>query len=887
MPINLTDELYAKTAKGKIASARQVYLDGDEVNLQQVADKTSQLEQTVKNITVSGGASNAESVSYDNSSSRLTAVNIQSAVDELVTKDSNQDRTIEELSRKAVSTDDLEFQLDKKVDKQDGKSLIDDDVADSFEIIQSEDFIYAIADADHHILFGIDRDTGKPVYPLNDMYHIDDNEDYLAVWTDANDKIILGIRRDGQIEGRFSNVDALTKMVSTLKADIDELKSMGSFEVSSFFSTVEDTDNRLQMTTDEQGHILSYRDYNGVLHEQKMDVASLSVGDVNFRTSALASLSKALKQQGFSASSPVDWSDSSFIQIQEPRFAMINISGITAMPESKTQNLHAYLEFWDRQGNYFRKRCILNAQGNSSMDFPKKNMNVDFCDDDWVGEDVPRIRVGNWVPQSSFHLKANYTDFFRGISVVSYKLYDEIVRQHDIFNDRPWKKAMIDKTEIGLGASAIDTVFKGDVSLAVESAARCVPDGFPVACYLNGEFYGLFTFQLKKHPDNYRLDPSNVNHIHLDGALNESNFWMGTINWSVISVRNPKYLYAIDGTPYDPDVKKQELAGEEQLNAWKSAGCLPDGTVFSFRIRRMVENTAKVKNAIQRLADVMVTLKQDNEDTLRPNAQFTRIFPKYFDNDNIIDYNLFSDLVQNIDGFGNNWQWITYNGEIWYVVPYDCDSTFGADFTGRSISAPMSSPFSSIGSVTNPSRAGILYDSLSAINAKYKSYETAYNNGVITPGHVFSCVRDWMDRIGPSFYQLEFEKWKDSPCINSSEVNTDYWDLVLDENGTPVITAVETSAPDYTIFDASKQYSVGDVVTYDRGVTYKYNDGLKRYYKFRCIKDITEPKYDGTTVPLNSVGHVDSIYRIYNWIYYNAKSMDIWYKPSTLSSSGS
>lgn len=83
MSIKTTDEIVASTVKGKVVSARQVFLDGDKENVQQVADRTSQLEQTIKDISASGGASMASAVSYDNTASGMTAVSAQAAIDEL------------------------------------------------------------------------------------------------------------------------------------------------------------------------------------------------------------------------------------------------------------------------------------------------------------------------------------------------------------------------------------------------------------------------------------------------------------------------------------------------------------------------------------------------------------------------------------------------------------------------------------------------------------------------------------------------------------------------------------------------------------------------------------------------------------------------------------
>lgn len=102
MSINLTDELLAKTKKGKIASAKQVFLEGDTENLQQIGDKTHQLEDAVKDITVSGGASTATAVSYNNETSGMTAVTAQGAIDELATKNKSHDA---EIAKKANLTD--------------------------------------------------------------------------------------------------------------------------------------------------------------------------------------------------------------------------------------------------------------------------------------------------------------------------------------------------------------------------------------------------------------------------------------------------------------------------------------------------------------------------------------------------------------------------------------------------------------------------------------------------------------------------------------------------------------------------------------------------------------------------------------------------------------
>lgn len=102
MSIGLTDELEVKTKKGKLAAAKQIFLEGDKETVQQIGEKTHQLENTVKDITATGGASTANAVSYNNEASGMTAVTAQGAIDELVSKNKSQDT---EISKKANSED--------------------------------------------------------------------------------------------------------------------------------------------------------------------------------------------------------------------------------------------------------------------------------------------------------------------------------------------------------------------------------------------------------------------------------------------------------------------------------------------------------------------------------------------------------------------------------------------------------------------------------------------------------------------------------------------------------------------------------------------------------------------------------------------------------------
>ena len=96
MSINLTDEIEVKTKKGKLGAAKQIFLEGDtqtvEKEIQDINSrhnslntKHESLSRTVQDIAVTGGASTATNVTYNNDSSGLNAENTQDAIDELQT----------------------------------------------------------------------------------------------------------------------------------------------------------------------------------------------------------------------------------------------------------------------------------------------------------------------------------------------------------------------------------------------------------------------------------------------------------------------------------------------------------------------------------------------------------------------------------------------------------------------------------------------------------------------------------------------------------------------------------------------------------------------------------------------------------------------------------
>lgn len=389
---------------------QQITANDEDISLLQT--RSTQMEETIKGIAATGGASQATAVTYDNENSKLTAVNIQSAVDEVVDNTAIKDEegtlvetpfryiqneefifakvdaedkllfgihwdgtpefgktsavedrlqsqvtllaervatimgdedttnvidTMNELKKffaeientetltgilanlNSLNTkfgEDIKNLQDTKVDKEEGKSLIEDEVKERFRVIENEEFIYAVIDSDDKVLFGIYRDSGKPYFPLNELYHVEQNEEFFALWLDAANHVLLGIRRDGQIIGEIHAVNALKQVISQLQSDLASLQEMvgtidtnlkelldvfslqnneeylaveqdaegkilsstnpdGSHYIHNVksetipeeFSHVEDPEDRTEITTDAEGRLLSYRGSDGMKNE--------------------------------------------------------------------------------------------------------------------------------------------------------------------------------------------------------------------------------------------------------------------------------------------------------------------------------------------------------------------------------------------------------------------------------------------------------------------------------------------------------------------------------------------------------------------------------------------------------------------------------------------
>ena len=813
---------------------QQITANDEDISLLQT--RSTQMEETIKSIAATGGASQATAVTYNNEKSKLTGVNIQSAVDEVVDKTTIKDeegniqdtpfRVIENeefimaivdandrilfgiyratgkpyypqndmyhisqseeflwvildaanhpllgiqqdgtcWAAKAQWLDDIKAiknalsSIDETLKtfqpKEDGKGLINLDVADSFFYISNDEYIIAVVDAENRILAGIKYD-GEPYFPNHEMYSVITNEEWLYAIIDAENKVLGGFRADdghmvvGGIDISTFISDAIID-ISDIKERTAHLSTMDNDEYLSVetdadgkvigytapdgshylykvksetipteFEHIEDTEGRTEITTDAEDKILGYREKDGTRYEHKQKVENMSVNHFsNLSETACQDIVNSLSAYGLTLENKLDFSDNTDIFIPIPRgVAVVNIIA-DSLATSKTQNKDAILEFWG-SGIYFRKNIILNAQGQTSMAFAKKNQSFDF-------KDGTSIKFGDWVSQDSFHLKANADDVFCGLNNVVYKYADYVVGKTDTRANRVLRSA----TTSYQNASG---KFKADF----DDNAKCMPDGFPISLHLNGEFYGMYTWNMKKHRANYSMDKKDYASIMIDpDRLTSETFWNGTIDWSKFELKNPKTLICMDGSKYDGDNPKE----------------LIDSTSEKYdESNKDMKNTAVTKSLLVSLSNAMPAVN-----ALSNNEEKKAKFKELFDYDNLVVYFLVSNAIGNYDGlWGRNTVFTIYNSGKCGFNFYDCNAVFGREANGwyaikpDEIEKAAGTPFEML---------DVLFHTEIA-----NEYAKLRTGNLISTDTICTFLQDWLRTIGAYSISRNLDKWKDIP----------------------------------------------------------------------------------------------------------------------------
>lgn len=247
------------------------------------------------------------------------------------------------------------------------------------------------------------------------------------------------------------------------------------------------------------------------------------------------------------------------------------------------------------------------VQGNTSQTFPAKNYTFKFYSD--AAHSIKnKIDVG-WGKQSKYCFKKNYIDSTHTRNLSGARI------AFDMVNSRP------------------ESDFKTNLLTAPRNGAV---DGFPCIIYLNGEFWGLYTWNIPKDAWMFNMKDDNPNHMVLCAEYN---------NNGSMSATNTCQFRALWG-------------GEGDTNWSIEVGTYSEALKTSFN------------NAIN---FVMTASDED----------FKANISNHFDLYSLLDYYCFSYLVYHYDGLGKNMLMVTYDGVHWGACLYDMDSIYGATFNGQ------------------------------------------------------------------------------------------------------------------------------------------------------------------------------------------------------------
>ena len=712
----------------------------------------------------------------------------------------------------------------------------------------------------------VDKEEGKSLIPTQYIQEIE-NPEFADVKTDSDGKITEATKKDGgklfggdvEVRGEMSAEEVSAE---NILLNGERLSPAATVNVNSI---IEDPEGRLKIETDTESKVISYRKPDGILVEN----VGIETNHLELTEQGMTEFQQALKDAGFQPGGSGDWSDyisndgDNPLELDTPKLAKLNIISDTDLTKLSKKSrsdgvyqvnydVRVQIEYFDDNCNYFKKWALISGQGNSSMDFDKRNIAIDFFDDDVYDEqerygkgDAFGIKFGKWVSQDSFHCKSYYTDFFRCLCAISYKFGSRIYDSRGFLEDKTWKKALIPIEDIVTSSNGVQI---DDISLQIDNGALCYPDGFPVIIYQNGEFYGIFSFQLKKQRKNYHMVKDNVSNIHLDGNITYSTIFgangnSSNIGWNpqIIEVRNPKddCLVTKDGDKYDADVNvSQELAGVSyggSADGYNSETSYIKGDIVSYSGRMFLALKAtqgntpvactKPSKVFDKATEFWIDITFTNQvrqqillfstfiptlESMRAGESSTEDIKAYieqhFDVNNIIDYLIHINVLGDGDGLAKNWQWTTWDGVKWYVNPYDMDGVLGANHIGVTTSSPNGTFLGNDYKLPT----GWVYNYYKAeIKARWNEL---CNSGVISASTYIDILNDWIKRVGEDNFTKEYDKWPESPCNRDSKIDTEHWSLNS-----------RTQAGNWS---ATKTYSIGDVAAFETGET---TNGRKVY----------------------------------------------------------
>lgn len=260
--------------------------------------------------------------------------------------------------------------------------------------------------------------------------------------------------------------------------------------------------------------------------------------------------------------------------------------------------------------------ATLKWQGQSSLSFPKKNFTIKF--------DKSFTAKGGWLSTDTYVLKGNFNDFTHARNIVSAQLWGDVVKS------RSWSTEDILDND---GTPLLDNdgtplqIYQDTMPGLINGGAI---DGFPIMLVVNGDFYGLYDFQIKKSRTMFGFEKDNHSQYAISCERTPQNKNGAAIHFKGAAI--------LDGNDYDYEYVADD---GDKANAKAS---------FNYMLQKVVDATG---------------------------SDYAKTLEGYLDVDSVIDYMLFTALITASDDVTKNFLMLSYNGTKWYFSAYDMDCTFG------------------------------------------------------------------------------------------------------------------------------------------------------------------------------------------------------------------
>ncbi len=356
---------------------------------------------------------------------------------------------------------------------------------------------------------------------------------------------------------------------------------------------------------------------------------------------------------------------------------------------SKTNDCMMKSEYFEGESRLVDAFATIKYQGHSSMAYDKKNYTIKFYEEESFDKKY-KFSLNGWEPTSKYCLKANYIDYSSARNVVSSNIWSDVVKSRK-------------KLDENIG----ELEFYGGI------------DGFPVALFINDEYVGLYTFNIPKDEDTYKIADEEKEAMFI---INTSSFDCSNFK-ALITEKDIEDIFELE---YSYNDEKQWP--QESMN-----------TLLSF------------------------VINNDGED-------FKKDVEKYLDIDAAIDYLATAYVLGVTDNFSKNMILLTYDGQKWIPNMYDLDTACGLAFDGSAYSEyDFSVPEKNADGKILSGTENLLWDRiLNNYTEEFKSRYFELREGVLDTDNVINRYADFIESIPAECYEQEIKLYAEIP---HSDVN--------------------------------------------------------------------------------------------------------------------